>query len=525
MKGTAAVSATEAIELERKYDVETHVSVPDLSPFGTVVESGAITLRSVYFDTAGRDLATHRITLRRRTGGADEGWHLKLPAGDARIERRVPLGDDAGDAESVPADLLSPVLAIVRDRELVPIARLITDRSVIRVLNEAGDPVLEFADDRVSATDLSTGILRIWREWEVEVVDSAADHTASLDAVERAVLAAGASVSTSASKVGRATGGARHSAHPAPTADLRSSTALEAGLAILAGHVNSLVRADAAARADEPDGVHAMRIAVRRTRAVLAALRGILVRDEIDPVRDRLRVLGDVLGTVRDTEVRLSRAAGLLGDVDAYRDSDQGDSAEADAGHSSLRRRLLDDTQAELSVVHAEMVGYLSSEEYFRLLDDLEGLLTRPPLGDDAHEPAKEAFRAALRRAARRTNRRLTAARAEDFSDRAAAHAARKAARRLRFIAEAAASPETRVLGKKASRWGVAAHAVQDSLGDLRDTALFIDHLRLISAESAEAGENTAAYDILEERERSTGETTLEAVRSASGDFRSARKR
>ena len=34
---------------------------------------------ALYFDTADLALAARRITLRRRDGGADEGWHLKLP--------------------------------------------------------------------------------------------------------------------------------------------------------------------------------------------------------------------------------------------------------------------------------------------------------------------------------------------------------------------------------------------------------------------------------------------------------------
>ena len=34
-----------------------------------------------------QDLAARGITLRRRTGGSDAGWHLKLPAGpDSRTE-------------------------------------------------------------------------------------------------------------------------------------------------------------------------------------------------------------------------------------------------------------------------------------------------------------------------------------------------------------------------------------------------------------------------------------------------------
>src|SRR4051794_11700125 len=60
-------------------------------------------LNATYFDTPDLRLALAGLTLRRRTGGADAGWHLKVPAGkDARSEIRLPLGRSA---RTVPATL------------------------------------------------------------------------------------------------------------------------------------------------------------------------------------------------------------------------------------------------------------------------------------------------------------------------------------------------------------------------------------------------------------------------------------
>ena len=50
-------------------------------------------LSATYYDTADLRLLRSRMTLRRRRGGSDAGWHLKLPAGaDSRDEVRHPLG-------------------------------------------------------------------------------------------------------------------------------------------------------------------------------------------------------------------------------------------------------------------------------------------------------------------------------------------------------------------------------------------------------------------------------------------------
>ncbi|MGT2464242.1 CYTH domain-containing protein [Sinomonas atrocyanea] len=40
----------------------------------------------MYFDTADLALAAHGMTLRRRTGGTDAGWHLKIALGPGRRE-------------------------------------------------------------------------------------------------------------------------------------------------------------------------------------------------------------------------------------------------------------------------------------------------------------------------------------------------------------------------------------------------------------------------------------------------------
>ncbi len=70
------------LETEHKYDVEAGFVLPGLDglPEGvTVAWPRRHHLSATYFDTDDLALSQNRITLRRRTGGSDEGWHLKLP--------------------------------------------------------------------------------------------------------------------------------------------------------------------------------------------------------------------------------------------------------------------------------------------------------------------------------------------------------------------------------------------------------------------------------------------------------------
>ncbi len=79
----AGMTLHSQIEIERKYAVDETTLLPDLAALPGIGETtGPETteLEAVYFDTDREDLARHRIVLRRRTGGKDAGWHVKLPA-------------------------------------------------------------------------------------------------------------------------------------------------------------------------------------------------------------------------------------------------------------------------------------------------------------------------------------------------------------------------------------------------------------------------------------------------------------
>src|ERR1700748_2612495 len=97
-------STTRYLEVERKFDADESTQPPSfdgIAAVSRVEHAETQSLDAVYFDTPSRDLALNRVTLRRRTGGLDAGWHLKLPAGpDTRTEIRLPLGDDDGGGAS-----------------------------------------------------------------------------------------------------------------------------------------------------------------------------------------------------------------------------------------------------------------------------------------------------------------------------------------------------------------------------------------------------------------------------------------
>jgi len=204
---------SEHLEIEQKFDVDPGFERPSFAGVAGVTAAEPVLhhLSATYFDTPDGRLAASKITLRRRSGGSDEGWHLKLPAeAGARREVHAPLG---GAEREVPGELASRVAEVTGGQPLAPIATLDTERTVVTLHSGDGRVVAEVADDLVNARRLTAGgdtggdaggdtggtVLR-WREIEVEVpVADPALQRAAADVL----LAAGARPAGHGSKLAR----------------------------------------------------------------------------------------------------------------------------------------------------------------------------------------------------------------------------------------------------------------------------------------------------------------------------------
>ncbi len=199
---------TEHLETELKFEVSPDFAVPDLGGLTsgqTVTEPEVRLLAASYFDTRDLRLAQARITLRRRTGGPDAGWHLKLPVGaGTRRELQAPLGDSD---TTVPPELASLVASRVEHHPLQVVAVLETRRTVRYLAGADGETLAEVADDmvtgRVPGPGGSPAEPVTWREIEVELVSGGPEILA---AARSRLVAAGARPSSSASKLGRLLG-------------------------------------------------------------------------------------------------------------------------------------------------------------------------------------------------------------------------------------------------------------------------------------------------------------------------------
>jgi CHAD domain-containing protein len=515
--------ATDVEEIETKYDMPDGARLPgmgDLPGVAGTRRPAQLRLEADYYDTADLRLAKSGITLRRRSGGADDGWHLKLPVGPhTRREIREPLGA-AGDG--VPAGLASLVRSRTRERQLLPVARLTTIRQPVILLDDRDQSLAEVVTDRVHAelvTDQvraeldadelharldadevrarpagNSSATRSWREVEVELTGGDRDLLAAADTVLRQH---GLRPAGRAAKLERALG-VSPPASPSP----HLTGASPAGQVIrdyLRSGTDALLSLDPLVRRNEPDAVHKMRVMTRRLRSVLQAF-GPVAGLAADRLADELKWLGGVLGSARDAEV-------LGGHLQANMDR-----LPVEQVIGPIRARVQGHFASAGAEARAAVLAALDSQRYFALLDDLEQLVASP-VPDAASEAANVALPPAVARAYRRTRRRVRQARAAQPGSNAevAWHGVRKAAKRARYASDAV-SP---ALGGDAHRFARQMKKVQSVLGEHQDTVVARQAVRQLGISAHLSGENAFTYGVLYQLDAGDGaELRDEAIRA-----------
>ncbi|GAA5613474.1 CHAD domain-containing protein [Streptomyces platensis] len=507
-------------EIERKYEADDDTRLPDLAGIDrvtAVAEAGTEDLDAVYYDTADQRLAAAGITLRRRTGGRDAGWHLKLPvAPGVRDELRAPL------SETPPPELTALVRSRVLDGELVAVVRLRTRRTVRVLKDAAGTPLAEVAEDAVhawpaaGAVDAGTaGAGRPgarWREIEVELVGDGG--AGLLDEVGRALTAAGVRPASAASKLARALaetgqsrdGAAPHAAGPderlvhgsgkaavkakgkgAGKRGKKGPTAGDVVLRYAREQVRVITELDPAVRRDLPDAVHRMRVATRRLRSAFRSYTKVLDRAATQPIGVELKWLAAELGVERDREVLTERLREGLAELPGT----------LRLGPVDARLRIWSERQR--AGARDRLLDVLDGPRYLALLKTLHAFLEEPPLRKAAGRPAPEVAAGAVlkdyRRLARRTEAALAASAGRERDE--ALHGARKAAKRTRYAAEAARP----ALGRPAKKFAKRTKRVQQLLGDHQDSVVARGALRELATQAQRAGEGGFTFGLLYGRE------------------------
>ena len=391
---------------------------------------------------------------------------------DRRGPRHARAAHRPGTGRAHGAQRFRTTLAgLVGDSTLAAAATTTTRRTVRHLLGEDDRVLASVADDRVDGVRL--GDARRGRPADTRRLargrgDARRRPPKLLRRVGEALTDAGAQPADGRSRLADVLDGAgRRPEAPAP----RDRTQ-QLGPAPVGELVRELLTRDPLVREGLPEGVHTMRVAIRRLRSMLATGRPFLDRDVTDPLRDELAWLADALGEVRDSEVRRER---LDSSIDALVDERAEVDWEADQVRSALWSPLVEEHDRAL----AALDEVLTSERYIRLLDQLLALVAAPPWTERATRRIRGKYVRRTRRELERVNQLMEAAHdtAHAPEERALAlHEARRATKRARYAVE----PLRAVYGDAAVTLTTRLKALQAALGEHQDTVVTRDYLHAL---------------------------------------------
>ena len=163
--------AEQQVETEFKFRVPADFELPSFpQSLGTWTTEATRNMDAIYWDTTDATLLRWGITMRTRSGGGDDGWHLKIPTSRRRQPKgasvRTELHRDPTGA-TPPIEFLEMLSTVLQGSEVLPIARVRTERKPQALTGPSGQ-IIELVDDRVTLTRDEV-IVDQFREIEIEL--------------------------------------------------------------------------------------------------------------------------------------------------------------------------------------------------------------------------------------------------------------------------------------------------------------------------------------------------------------------
>ena len=273
------------------------------------------------------------------------------------------------------------------------------------------------------------------------------------------------------------------------------ATAADVLAPLLRDRVAGLRSWEPGVRLDRPEAVHQYRVAARRLRSELAGFRTLLDPVLCDDLARDLGSAANALGGAPDAQVVRDRVEALLRDESGPL---------VDATRLRLDGLLADASGRSLQV----SLDYLDTSDYDAFTRRLERFSDLPPFSTAAEGPAEDVFGPLLRHEWARFRDRGNAAVASVSGTHRneALHAARKAAKRARYVAESLIP----VFGRRAKRLAKAAERVQIVLGEHQDCTITQAVLGRAGEQAFADGEDSFVFGRMQAREAATADELRE---------------
>lgn len=420
---------------------------------------------SIYFDTADRRLwsrgltlrlrakdGRHELTMKRETGGLERGeW-------SAVIDGPVP------DPGALPSGAPREEFGLILPEELTEWHR--TEARRQKKIANIGEATVEVSLDR--GRIMAAGREIPVEELEIELLDGPTESVARIaqsQVMQRRVHVA--VESKAARGVALAEGGSpawRKFKRPVLT---RSDTVASAFATIVSATARQVAGNLAASRdGSDPEGVHQLRVGLRRLRSALS-----LFRDHLGPSAEGLKADArsalQAMGPARDLDVFLTQ---MLPPVEAAHPASQ------------ELQRLREAAEAARGAAYADLRRMLDSRPFNRMLLDLLGAQdVTMLLSDTPDAPLRPIATGLLRKRHRKLMRTAEGFATMPLEQR---HEVRIAAKKLRYAIDYLGGLFP---GDAARTYRKGMSRLQDDLGHLNDAAITSDLVDQLAAGDTEA--------------------------------------
>jgi triphosphatase len=466
-------------------------------------------LTSVYFDTDDFALREHGVSLRVRKAGGQRLQTIKANSSAiiARDEWETEIDRDQPKLELARGTALAPLLTAKLTEQLKPVFETSVERVVIPLHIGDSDMELAFDQGRVATVDAKLDLA------EIEIELKRGDRSEVARLARRLARSVPVTLSVRAkAELGYALlGGALDApVFAEPVGMARKATVAEAFVAVGLACLHQIASNDGAVLRGDPEGIHQMRVGLRRLRAALSLFKDMLPDGEVNGLKRELKWLTGQLGPARDYDVFVSKT------LAQYR-AEHADRHELELLQKDLERARNAGFATARAAVESERFRCLLLDNALWLLDggwrnDADALMRA--LGE---RPARAFAQDELARRIRKISKQ---ARKLERLDSRGRHKLRIAVKKVRYGREFFAT--LRVDGCKAGhKLDRTLKGLQSRLGNLNDMRVHLERARDF-ARASTAAQKAFAIGCLTGREEAFASEVLAAAIEAGKRIRKA---
>ena len=477
---------------DREYELKFRARPADLERFKKAVEAACRQRRAwevirqsdQYYDTKERHLAQKSVALRVRRANGAAKVTVKADNNSSgglmdRMEWERPVTGEGLDLTALPEEARQ-ALGAETEPALAPALSIDTERHSLNARRGGAGALLvqAVADScRVSADQARAE----FAECELELLEGDSTQFFALAAEVHARCPLPMSGLAKVQQAKRLVGGEKPAVYKIPKFSLTQGQSLHEALRdIFTRCVGNIVdNQEACLEGSDPEGVHQMRVSLRRLRSALLIYRKYLARGAVGWIDPELQWLANALGPARDWDVYVTET---LARVQGY--------GIDETAHQALRAAAEDRRQAAYAQVRTTLQSDRFAKLIFRLTSftALQGWLLDPSdLSDPLHKPLGKTGKKVLKQ---RYTKVMKAARPLAEMDMKSRHKVRLKLKSLRyavdFMREVYPGPKTQAFMKTL-------HRLQDDFGQQSDVS---EAVRLTDLLAAEADDRREALQL-----------------------------